>query len=208
MPPPTVVDPVWIQQAARRRGRHCGESKWLCAGEISPANHLRPSMSHRRCVQRNGPEGLKAPGARNSARASWRALRPAHPPQDDVAPGPMETILAGSGSLVKPRQSFRLGVIIGGSMEDSDRSTVHIHAPAAAEVRRLRRRCSTCERRTTFVGALYHWYGWLLTCLSCGEQWEDGERLARPFQRAWRVANIQRANTSKSDGRLSHVQAT
>jgi len=30
------------------------------------------------------------------------------------------------------------------------------------------------------------YYGPILTCLGCGDSWSCGERLERPFRRAWR----------------------
>lgn len=30
------------------------------------------------------------------------------------------------------------------------------------------------------------WYGWTLTCLTCGDSWQDGQRSERPFERGWR----------------------
>lgn len=63
---------------------------------------------------------------------------------------------------------------------------VHIHAPSADMVRLHRRDCPTCERRRYFVAAHYEWYGWDLTCLWCGDTWQDGYRRERPFARGWR----------------------
>ena len=53
--------------------------------------------------------------------------------------------------------------------------------------------CPTCEGERGFLLEHYEWYGWNSTCLSCGEQWSEGEMLERPFQRAWRTKNIQAA---------------
>lgn len=58
-------------------------------------------------------------------------------------------------------------------------------------VRRLK--CPTCEKRTKFFGRFEAWYGWLITCLSCGDQWQDGEMLPRPFERGWRTKSVKRA---------------
>jgi ribosomal protein S27AE len=67
---------------------------------------------------------------------------------------------------------------------------LHVHAPAADAFRRQRRRCPTCQARRTFTATHQAWYGWLLTCLGCGDRWQDGERLPRPFARGWRQQEI------------------
>ena len=47
--------------------------------------------------------------------------------------------------------------------------------------------CPTCEKPTEMVerwdGA---WYGTTLMCRECCDQWQDGERLPRPFARNWK----------------------
>lgn len=53
--------------------------------------------------------------------------------------------------------------------------------------------CPTCEKRTTFYGLFQDWYGWLITCLTCGDRWQDGEMLPRPFERGWREKSVERA---------------
>ena len=53
--------------------------------------------------------------------------------------------------------------------------------------------CPTCKRDTLKLCQHYEWYGWSVTCLECGERWEDGERLPRPFAPRWREKNIERA---------------
>jgi len=37
------------------------------------------------------------------------------------------------------------------------------------------------------------WYGWFVVCLTCGERWEDGEPVERPFERGWRHASMAEA---------------
>ncbi len=71
--------------------------------------------------------------------------------------------------------------------------TVHIHAPQPDHQRLVYTRCPTCNANT--FRACFHvpWYGWDSTCLRCGERWEDGERLSRPFMPRWRKLSIQRA---------------
>lgn len=61
-------------------------------------------------------------------------------------------------------------------------------------VRRRVMECPICTTRKRFVetwgGA---WYGSTLTCLGCGDQWQDGELGYRPFQRGWREKSKARA---------------
>lgn len=51
--------------------------------------------------------------------------------------------------------------------------------------------CPTCKSKQDFYCTFEEWYGWTVTCLNCGDQWMDGERLARPFARGWRKDNIE-----------------
>jgi len=53
--------------------------------------------------------------------------------------------------------------------------------------------CPTCQRMRRFLCQFQEWYGWAQTCLGCGDVWEDGERLERPFVRGWRQDSIRRA---------------
>ena len=71
--------------------------------------------------------------------------------------------------------------------------TLHIHAPQPTEKRIVRTECPTCERRTYFVDFFTPYYGWVMTCLKCGDKWEDGERLPRPFKPRWRAESKARA---------------
>lgn len=70
---------------------------------------------------------------------------------------------------------------------------IHVHSPPALDRRKVRQHCSTCGKRRTIVGWFYEWYGWLETCLGCGEQWSGGEQLSRPFERGWRQKRIKSA---------------
>lgn len=53
--------------------------------------------------------------------------------------------------------------------------------------------CPTCKSRRKFFGWFQDWYGWHITCLKCGDQWQDGERLERPFMPKWRQKSIESA---------------
>jgi hypothetical protein len=37
------------------------------------------------------------------------------------------------------------------------------------------------------------WYGWRTVCLTCGDEWMDGEMVERSFIRGWRKDNVKRA---------------
>lgn len=73
------------------------------------------------------------------------------------------------------------------------RMTLHIHAPQPTERSLHRLSCPTCERKTFMVSFFTEWYGWHSTCLKCGDQWEDGEMLERPFAPRWRKQSIEHA---------------
>ena len=62
-----------------------------------------------------------------------------------------------------------------------------------ALVGRRRATCPTCRKVRTFAFRDYEWYGRHQTCLTCGDQWSDGERLPRRFRPGWREENIRRA---------------
>jgi len=53
--------------------------------------------------------------------------------------------------------------------------------------------CPTCKRKTLFFCQHTPWHGWGLTCLRCGERWDDVEMLERPFCPSWRRDNIRSA---------------
>ncbi len=67
---------------------------------------------------------------------------------------------------------------------------LHINWVKTHDARRTRRRCPTCKTRRTFYCFFQEWYGWKWTCIHCGDAWEDGERLPRPFARGWRKLSI------------------
>jgi len=68
--------------------------------------------------------------------------------------------------------------------------TLTVCQPTIQEVKKWRRICRSCTFRATFLGWHQEWYGWHVTCLNCGEVWQDGEWGERPFERGWRQQNI------------------
>lgn len=77
----------------------------------------------------------------------------------------------------------------------------YIHKPPALWRRLSRRHCPACGKRRFMIGWLYKWYGWYEICLRCGEQWQDGEMLPRPFMPRWRRKNIDAAKRRWREGR-------
>lgn len=71
--------------------------------------------------------------------------------------------------------------------------TLHILPARFTELRRMHRRCPTCARSRRMLGRFQPHYGWLVTCLGCGDSWQDGERMPRPFMRGWREKQIKEA---------------
>lgn len=71
-------------------------------------------------------------------------------------------------------------------------SILHIHAPKAEHFAAVNM-CPTCERQRRMLGAFVEWYGTTWTCAGCGDSWQDGERLERPFCAGWRRKSIERA---------------
>ena len=80
--------------------------------------------------------------------------------------------------------------------------TVHIYAPQPTEATLDRMPCPTCGRRTYFVCLFYEWYGWDVTCLACGDAWQDGERAPRPFAPRWREKSKESARRAYRKGAL------
>jgi hypothetical protein len=72
-------------------------------------------------------------------------------------------------------------------------TVVNICAPGAEKAELIRGHCPTCGRSRRLTALRYPWYGWRVTCLRCGDAWEDGERMERPFRRAWRKAAVRSA---------------
>ena len=69
------------------------------------------------------------------------------------------------------------------------RCYVHVHAPQPDDFRIRRHFCPTCNRRTYMLWRHTPWYGVDVTCLRCGEEWQDGQRAERPFAPRWRERN-------------------
>jgi hypothetical protein len=53
--------------------------------------------------------------------------------------------------------------------------------------------CPTCERPRRMLAQFQEWYGTHWTCAGCGDSWQEGERLERPFCPGWRRQSIERA---------------
>ena len=70
---------------------------------------------------------------------------------------------------------------------------VHINAPQPTSRRKFRKVCPTCKAKRTMVTWFYEWYGPTITCLGCGEQWNEDGMLPRPFEPGWRKKGIARA---------------
>lgn len=63
--------------------------------------------------------------------------------------------------------------------------------------------CPTCERDRRMLGQFEEWYGTTWTCAGCGDQWQDGYRMERPFAPGWRRKNIEHARRV-----LAHIGVT
>jgi len=70
---------------------------------------------------------------------------------------------------------------------------LHIKFAKPRDASLIRLACPTCECRTFFAATFEDYYGWHKTCLKCGESWQDGEMLERPFERGWRKRRIEQA---------------
>lgn len=51
---------------------------------------------------------------------------------------------------------------------------------------RVVRHCHTCGTRRRMIDRFEVWYGITRECCTCGDVWEDGCRLERPFRRGWK----------------------
>jgi hypothetical protein len=71
-------------------------------------------------------------------------------------------------------------------------STLHIHAPKTTHFCGVNQ-CPTCDRPRRMLGSFAEWYGTTWTCTGCGDQWQDGERLERPFAPGWRRRSVEHA---------------
>ena len=65
-----------------------------------------------------------------------------------------------------------------------------ICTPTWSKHKKVRRHCPNCCGRRTFACFFQEWYGWLDTCLNCGDSWQDGEWMPRPFAPGWRKESV------------------
>lgn len=59
--------------------------------------------------------------------------------------------------------------------------------------------CPTCKRRRRFIVTTTIWHGVTFTCCGCGDSWGEGERMERPFRRAWRAEATESARRRWAD---------
>lgn len=71
--------------------------------------------------------------------------------------------------------------------------SLSICRPVCDAVVLIELRCPTCEAERPMMAKSYEWYGWTHVCLGCGDAWQDGERLDRPFKPKWRKERVARA---------------
>lgn len=57
-------------------------------------------------------------------------------------------------------------------------------------LRKVIRRCPTCECKTEMVDRHEAWYGVTTYCCRCGDEWQDGELSPRPLERGWRERRV------------------
>ena len=62
-------------------------------------------------------------------------------------------------------------------------------------------RCPTCARRRRMWAWFQEYYGWHITCLTCGDAWQDGEMCPRSFARGWRAASVAAARRMMAEAR-------
>jgi len=67
-------------------------------------------------------------------------------------------------------------------------------APRPVKIDRIKRDCPTCEKETIFQEEVYEWYGGQITCLMCGDRWNEDGRANRPFARNWKVDRLDGVN--------------
>jgi hypothetical protein len=69
---------------------------------------------------------------------------------------------------------------------------IHINRPKTESFCALNH-CPVCERPRRMLGQFAEWYGTTWTCCGCGDEWQDGEMLERPFAPGWRKRNVEHA---------------
>ena len=83
----------------------------------------------------------------------------------------------------------------------SDR--VHVHRTPVYGISVFTGRCYSeagCDGgRAQFALLSYgprSYYGPSVICMQCGERWEDGQMMPRPFKRGWREENVHKAQVT------------
>ena len=70
---------------------------------------------------------------------------------------------------------------------------LHINFPNYTRVEKYRNKCPDCKKRTYKLARFQEWYGWYVTCLNCGREWQNNEWLPLDFYRGVRKNNIDKA---------------
>ncbi len=60
-------------------------------------------------------------------------------------------------------------------------TAIHINRPRLEAAGNPVAYCPTCTVATVFWSSFHHWYGWTSTCSQCGDAWQDGEMMPRPY---------------------------
>jgi transposase len=72
-------------------------------------------------------------------------------------------------------------------------SVVHVNAPKPVNREVVKFHCSNCDVSREGLGEYYEWYGYELTCLTCGDVYTEDGRRERPFERGWRKKSVEDA---------------
>lgn len=71
-------------------------------------------------------------------------------------------------------------------------TAVHICAPPTFNHRTITY-CPVCECRRRMLVEDGAWWGFTITCLTCGDRWGEDGRMPRPFARGWRERSVAKA---------------
>jgi hypothetical protein len=70
---------------------------------------------------------------------------------------------------------------------------IHVHAPKPSKTEVVKFHCSNCDCAREGLAEYTEWYGYELTCLNCGDVYDEDGRRERPFERGWRKKSVDAA---------------